>query len=428
MSLSVFVIADILHLIKIIFLCDKLFMFKKRENKQKILMMIVATMSCISIGIYLGDNDGIETIIYIVSICIMLIFLYNEKISSILISSIWIIVIMSMLDSMSVVLMDLLNDLFEYNNKDVSRIGAASVSLLVVFIFAKIYNKKYNEGIKTVGIGNILLFTLLTFVDMLIVMDMAFVTLTENQRNFRMIYAIAFILAILGIFLQLGAVIMLFIQRNVYKEKKLVTEKYLNEQKYHYEYLEKRETETKKFRHDLSNHMQLLSELAKKGNYDEFDNYLETININIEKFANYKTVQNGIVDAILNQYYSKAKQYGIEMEIKGRFPLDCAIDAYDLCTIFSNVLSNAVEAAIEADEKEIYVECRYTEKDIIIVVENTFKDEGQFGDGKIKTRKENVDYHGYGLENIRESIEKYNGMLNIKIDGSVFKLTILFNT
>ena len=72
MSLSVFVIADILHLIKIIFLCDKLFMFKKRENKQKILMMIVATMSCISIGIYLGDNDGIETIIYIVSICIML--------------------------------------------------------------------------------------------------------------------------------------------------------------------------------------------------------------------------------------------------------------------------------------------------------------------------------------------------------------------
>lgn len=429
MSLSIYLIADLMHLVKIILLCNMIFMFKKRESKHKktVLIVIAIVMIGISLGIYLWNNDTIETIVYILAVCIMLCYLYDEKFSSMITSSVWIIAIMSMLDSMSVVLLDIIADIVGFKDEDISRIGVAIASFLVVLIFGRIYNKNYHEGIKTIGIKNLLLFTLLTFIDTVIVMVIAFVTLNENQRMFRMLYSIAFIFVILGIFLQLGAVILLFMQRNLYKEKKLVTEKYLNEQKNHYEYLENREKETKKFRHDLRSHMQMLSDFAKHGQYDKFDKYLEKIDIKIESLGNIITVQNGIVDAIINQYYSKAKQSGIEMVVKGRFPEDCVIDAYDLCTIFSNVLSNAFEAATEAIEKIITVDCRYTEKNIIIVVTNSFSDVGQFGDGKIKTHKEDVDYHGYGLENIKDSIEKYNGVLDIEVKGGKFILTILFN-
>lgn len=47
-------------------------------------------------------------------------------------------------------------------------------------------------------------------------------------------------MVILGIFIQLAAVIIHFTQRNVHKEKEQILNVYLDEQKNHYEYLESR--------------------------------------------------------------------------------------------------------------------------------------------------------------------------------------------
>lgn len=92
---------------------------------------------------------------------------------------------------------------------------------------------------------------------------------------------------------------------------------------------------------------------------------------------------------------------------------------------FSNVLSNAIEAAEKADEKKIIIKCRYTENSIVIVVKNTFKDEGQFLQSKMMTTKKNIEYHGFGIENIKEAVEHNNGMLDIDIDGTIFSITLM---
>ena len=215
-------------------------------------------------------------------------------------------------------------------------------------------------------------FTILTIIDALIVLVIARVTIDEEQRFYKVVYVTAFVWVIIGLFLQIGAIILILMQRNIYKETQQLTQRYLEEQKGHYEYLEKRETETKKFRHDLRSHMELLSVLAKERRYDEFDKYVEEINLNIDHFGNNVSVQNGIVDAIINKYYSEAVANEVDMEVKGRFPSDCKIDAYHLCTIFSNILSNALEATIETNERWISVECRYTDDNILVEVKNTF--------------------------------------------------------
>jgi len=265
------------------------------------------------------------------------------------------------------------------------------------------------------------------FVDTAVVTVVEFTSLDlilEKQRN---IYLLSVVLVIIGIFIQLAAVILLFTQRNVYKEKKQLTEKYLNEQKSHYEYLEKRERETKKFRHDFRSHLELISNMAQNHDVEKIHSYLEKLHIKVEELGNVVTVQNGIVDAILNQYYAKAIQCGITMEVKGRFPGDSEIDAYDICTIFSNILSNAIEAATEAEEKFVSVECRYNERNIIIVVKNSFRREQQNASSMLKTKKEDLDYHGYGLSNMKDSVDKYNGVFDIEIKDGRFVLTILFN-
>lgn len=188
--------------------------------------------------------------------------------------------------------------------------------------------------------------------------------------------------------------------------------------------MEQREKDTKKFRHDIKSHMQVLSVMTKNGMYSNFDSYMEEINMQIDRLGNVITVNNGIVDAIINKYYSEALQKGIDINIKGMLSNECSITPYDLCTIFSNLLSNAVEAAEKAVEKRISMECRYTDDSIIIITKNTFKDEGQFRHSKIITTKNDIEYHGFGIDNIKDAVERNNGMLDIDIKDSIFTIIL----
>lgn len=408
------VLADLIHLIKIVVLCDVFFEFHRRkiEYKKILLPIALTAMSGTSVFIHLYDNDLIETFVYIAALVLLIFLLYKEKLLGIFLMVVWGVMALAMLDTMSAVLFDVTVDLLGIDGAFVKNLCVSVISLVVVWIVGRLYKKNATEGMHSIGKVNLLLYTLLLFADMSVVAVIAYMISGFKIDNHRNVYLIAVIFVIIGIFIQLAAVILLFYQRNVYKEKEAITDKYLNEQKSHYEYLENREKETKKFRHDLRSHMEIISSMANDHDFERMNKYLEKMHMKIDTFGNLITVQNGIVDAIINQYYTKAIQSGVKMDVKGRLPADCAIDAFDLCTIFSNILSNAFEAAVTTEEKYISLECRYNDKNIIIVVKNSFDGTTQSSNTQWKTRKEDTDYHGYGLENIKDSVKKYNGIYN----------------
>lgn len=429
MMLFIHILADIIYLVKIIVLCDMFCLFQRRklEHKRMWLMVSGVVMSGVSSFIYLYDNELIELMAYFVALIALIFLLYEEKLHSVLGVVMWIVLVLSMIDTMTAVLFDVSMDLVGIDGKIVKNLCVSIISLSLVYIVGRTYKKNATTGMNSIGKFNLFLFTLLLLADTLVVTVVEFMNTELNIERNRNIYLLAVVFVIIGIFIQLAAVILLFTQRNVYKEKEAITDKYLNEQKSHYEYLENREKETKKFRHDLRSHMEVISNMANNHEYERMNSYLEKIHMKIDTFGNIITVQNGIVDAIINQYYAKAEQSNVKMEVKGRFPADCMIDAYDLCTIFSNILSNAFEAAIETEEKFILVECRYTDTNIIIAVRNSYNSEKNNGSSQWKTRKEDTDYHGYGLENIRDSVDKYHGVFDIETKDNMFILTILFN-
>lgn len=429
MSLFIYVLADIIHLAKVLVLCNMFFSFCRRELEHKKIVWVAATtvMGGVSAFIYLYDNDDIEMFIYIVALVMLLHLFYREKTQIILIATLWMILVLSMIDIMMKVLVDISMDLIGLNGEHIATLCGSMISLAMVYMVGRAYRKNTTTGMNSIGIVNLFGFTFLLFVDTAVVSVVEFTNADLMLENHRNIYLVAVVLTIIGIFIQLAAVILLFTQRNVYKEKKILTEKYLDEQKGHYEYLEKRELETKKFRHDFRSHLELISNMAKNQEHDKIDSYLEKIQIKIDKLGNIVTVQNGIVDAIINQYYARALQQGIKMEVKGRFPIDFEMDVYDICTIFSNILSNAIEAAMETEEKYVSVECRYNDTNIIITVKNSFSREQRNAGALLKTRKGDLDYHGYGLENMMDSVHKYNGISDIETKDNMFILSIVFN-
>lgn len=378
----------------------------------------------LSVGINLGNNLIIEFVIYLAILFVFLRFIFEEKVSTIVVSGIWIIVILGMLDTMTMVLFEMISNIVGDINDNFERVLRSILLLLYIFILGKMYNKKYHQGIQSMGIASLIGFSVLSFVDTFIVMVIARITINEEQRQYKEVFFVVFILVILGLFLQLGAVIIILMQRNVYKESQQLTARYLDDQTKHYEYLENRETETKKFRHDLRDHMDMLVSFAREHKYDEFDDYVEKIHTKVDKLGNVVTVQNSVVDAILNRYYSEAVNNDVKMEVEGKFPVDCKIENYDICTIFSNLLRNALEATMKAEEKWISVGCRYTDKVIVVEIANSF--DNKAGNGKSKTHKADKNNHGFGLINVEESIEKYNGMWYREQEDNVYKVTISF--
>lgn len=427
--LFICVLADIIHMVKILLTCNVFFSFRKREFRRYgcALMIAGAIMGTMSAIIYIYDNHIIETILYVITIILLLVMLYREKIGNIIIVTFCMLIALSMIDTMAFFLFDIVTELININGENVSNLVVSLITLALIYLVGKIYQKNNSNSLRSIGITNLIVFIVLLGIDTFVVTVIAPPNVDSYMANKRNIYLLAVVFVIIGIFIQLAAIILLFTQRNVYKEKETIADKYLNEQKRHYEYLENREKETKKFRHDLRSHMEIISNMVNNHEYESMNSYLEKMHMKIDTFGNLVTVQNGIVDAIINQYYTKAGQNNIKMDVKGRLPVDCAIDAFDLCTIFSNILSNAFEAAITTEEKYISLECRYNDKNIIIAVRNSYDNATQSQNNQWKTRKKDTDYHGYGLENIKDSVKKYNGIFDIETKDGMFNLTILFN-
>lgn len=423
------ILADIIHFLTIFVVCDIFFGFNRKRVEHKWIMLILTNgiVAGMSTFVYMYDNYFIITLVYMLTIFLSLFIIYKETIYTIVVTTIWTMFALSMLDTMGAVLFDMFTQILGINVDFLSNLPVTILSIILICFVGKIYRKYASVTLKKVGIPNMIGFTILLMIDTFVVTAITVLHTDIDLLQTKTTYFVSIVLVIIGIFIQLASVILLFTQRNVYKEKEELTDKYLNEQTLHYEYLENRERETKKFRHDLRSHMELISNLAKNHEYDKIDEYIEQMHERIDTFGNVITVQNSIVDAIINQYYARAEQSGVTMEVKGRFPVDCNIDTYDLCTIFSNVLSNALEAARETEEKCISVECGYTDKSIIIIVKNSFDAQTKSGNAQWKTRKGNTDYHGYGLENIKDSVERYNGVFDIETDDNKFTVKILFS-
>lgn len=344
MNLFIAILTDFSHFIKIIMAMNLFGNFEERINKYKIIL--IATIIALASGIiYFDEKMKIGSIVYFVTTYAVFRIWYAEKRKLLLLFSIWIPFMMSMIDTMFLILVKLFLGLLPFGIKSFEELMASVLSLMFIYTVGYIYRKHYQYGLKKIEYKNLVLLTVLIVVNSIVVMTVAKVATIELSEKHKLVFSGAFIAVIVGIFIQLGAVILLKVSKNVSQERELETKMYLKEQQNYYEYLEEREKNTKKFRHDVRNHLELLTKLINSKQYEEVNDYLEKINIKIDELGNAVSIGNGIAEAIVNKYYYQAIDSGVKMKVSGVLPAECRIDAYDLCTIFSNILSNAIEAA-----------------------------------------------------------------------------------
>lgn len=197
----------------------------------------------------------------------------------------------------------------------------------------------------------------------------------------------------------------------------------------YYEQLEERDVEIRKFRHDYKNHVRGIIYYVEEEKYDELKKYVETIQTEGILRSTMIDVGHDYINAIFNHYYLECKEEGITFKVEGNICGAESIEDYDWSVIIPNMLDNAIEATKKISDKEmrkIVVNLKNVKNKIVISETNPVcKDVSLKVLEKIQTTKIDKLNHGYGIKNIKNSVEKYHGDLTCEIDeNNQFVMTI----
>ena len=196
----------------------------------------------------------------------------------------------------------------------------------------------------------------------------------------------------------------------------------VNSQLYHYNQLEKINTEIRSFKHDYVNHLKCIRSMLSNKEYDDLQDYLNSLSSSFPTSSFIYETGNFIADAILTEKQVNTPD-DISITFDGVIPTN--IDNTDLCIILSNALDNAIEACCSCDnDKTINVYSGYKHGYFILKIKNPTVN--NFAGDKMSTTKADKINHGFGLANIKRAVQKYSGYVSTSCEDNVFTLNITF--
>lgn len=181
----------------------------------------------------------------------------------------------------------------------------------------------------------------------------------------------------------------------------------------------------KELRHDMKNHLTFMSYLVNEGRTQELKEYLDKYSTELYDALQFSLCGNYAIDYILNFEIKRATSLGVKIDYKIFVPPQLPFDDKDLCSLLTNILDNAIEAAAKMEDKNVELKLEW-KNDIFLV--QCINATDKFTEGKISshipTTKRNSEVHGYGMKIIRSIVKKYNGIVKINVKDQKFRLSL----
>lgn len=195
----------------------------------------------------------------------------------------------------------------------------------------------------------------------------------------------------------------------------------------YYDLINQNIQEMRKIHHDFNNKLQTAYNIILKDQEEGKKAaalLLGQVEQQIEETSPVYYCSNLIVNIILEEKAREAKAQDISMDISVEFPEETVIKKSDLCSVFCNLLDNAIHAAVlTKGPRTITVNSWFRAGYCIIKVTNPFSDAGS------RIAKERSDkMHGYGLSILNSIAEKYQGEFVTCTESGMFIANIKLKT
>lgn len=198
----------------------------------------------------------------------------------------------------------------------------------------------------------------------------------------------------------------------------------------HYEKIAANTERVRMLRHDLANHFQTLRSYLAREEIAAADALIDDYASNLLKASDDFYCKNRIIDALLINKAELAQQSGIKLNINVTVLEQSSFDNLDLCSVFSNLLDNAIRACSEIRTpglaKHIELDSYYKGGYFIVRCHNS-KDNTivKSKDGRIQSDKPHTQStDGLGLTILDNIAQKYDGECKIEYDEHNFQVIV----
>ena len=162
--------------------------------------------------------------------------------------------------------------------------------------------------------------------------------------------------------------------------------------------------------HDLKHQVRAL----RKVRQEEFDEYLNEIEENINLYEAIVKTGNNVFDTILTEKSLYCKDRGIQVSCVADGSQMDFIGAVDLYAILGNAMDNAIEAVEkfeDTEKRQIDVMIYKQQNFLIMNFINPIAEKLVFDEDLPVTTKGDKRFHGFGLRSIWHLVKKYDGTL-----------------
>ena len=174
-------------------------------------------------------------------------------------------------------------------------------------------------------------------------------------------------------------------------------------------------------RHDYNFHVQTLSGLLKRGDYEECERYLENLTQDSIGMNELLPLVDPAVSSLILSFRSQAEQEGIHLEISIENDLSqIATNVYETNKIIGNLLQNALDETLQLKDKSYGIHLSILKRGefCMIHVSNRTAStqpmaEYQYG----KSKK--VSHEGIGIASIQALARRYGGMIYFRMEGDI---------
>lgn len=210
-----------------------------------------------------------------------------------------------------------------------------------------------------------------------------------------------------------------------YREKEKNYSHYLEMQDARIREIIESDKTTRKFRHDIRAHITALEAGIEKKDIELVREYVKSMRENEKDFELKSYTGIVSIDALISEAQERAEEKGIKWRYNGNRIQNMEEGGiYDLCIILSNLMNNAIEGAEKTEEKAIELDISRISEKIVITIVNTCTSVS-ITDSIEHTSKADAMNHGFGIENVRETVSKYKGEVSFKVENGLFKATVI---
>ena len=249
----------------------------------------------------------------------------------------------------------------------------------------------------------------------------ASVHLTTTDTDF---FRISLLYDLLLTFSTLTAQMLIF-QQARYKQRLLLERKLRLQEYRNFETYRESVKTLRKKAHDMKH---IIAALQQEQRSAKREDLLLELQDSISRYDASLNTGNASLDALLARVWEQCQQQEILWTCMADGKALDFIDPFDLYIMIGNALDNAIECLCKIQEKEkqfLSINVRKKNSLVLLSIRNYCEQMPELTDGLPVTTKAEKQEHGYGMKNIQEVVQKYDGQMQVRLEHNTFILNIL---